>query len=112
MTTMKRKAARRKQLFYGGGTVGGLFALLFIWVFLVTGHQPDAGQEIVLVEKPIIFGHGGVVPEPVKTGRQYTWWTTSGVVVEMRPQQFPSILTTSCRLTGFRWTLTPSFVCR
>lgn len=82
------KAARRK-MFIRRGIAGGVpFIALFAWIFLVTGHKPGAGQEIVLVEKPMIFGHGGVVSEPVKTGRQYTWWTTTGEVVEMRPQQF------------------------
>jgi hypothetical protein len=28
----------------------------------------NAGHEIVLIEKPIIFGHGGVDPNPVRTG--------------------------------------------
>ena len=83
-----RRAAQRRMALVGSGVAGFLATLLFSWIFLVTGHKPDAGQEVVLVEKPIIFGHGGVVPEPVKAGRQYTWFTTIGHTVEMRPQQF------------------------
>ncbi|MBI2057524.1 MAG: SPFH domain-containing protein, partial [Candidatus Yanofskybacteria bacterium] len=49
---------------------------------------PDAGHEAVLVKKPIIFGHGGVDPEPVKTGRQLIAVTTDSIVVNMQPQQF------------------------
>lgn len=41
-------------------------------------QAPDAGHEIVLIEKPWIWGHGGVVPEPVKTGLTITAFTTDG----------------------------------
>ena len=51
-------------------------------------YAPDAGHEIVLVEKPWIFGHGGIDPEPVRTGRTFTALTTDGIDVEMRPQRF------------------------
>lgn len=49
---------------------------------------PDAGYEAVLIEKPIIFGTGGVLETPIKTGRQYVWRSTSYVMVNMQPQQF------------------------
>lgn len=51
-------------------------------------YTPDAGHEIVLVEKPYFFGHGGVDPEPVKAGRTYTALSTQGVDVYMQPQKF------------------------
>jgi hypothetical protein len=44
-------------------------------------YSPDAGHEIVLVEKPMIFGHGGVDPESVKTGLTIAALTTEGVDV-------------------------------
>lgn len=50
--------------------------------------KPDAGQEAVLIEKPILFGHGGVDPVPVGTGSEYVAWTTQAVYVNMQPQQF------------------------
>ena len=55
-------------------------------------YTPDAGHEVVLVEKPWFFGHGGVDSAPVKTGRTYTALSTQGVDVEMRPQRFEAEL--------------------
>lgn len=53
-----------------------------------TCAQPDAGFEAVLVEKPIIFGDGGVNQKPVSTGLKIAPWTTSATYVDMRPQLF------------------------
>jgi len=55
-------------------------------------YSPDAGHEIVLVEKPLIFGHGGVYPEPVKTGRSYAAITTEGIDVYVQPQKFEVLM--------------------
>ncbi|GAC1677979.1 MAG: hypothetical protein NVS9B2_29120 [Steroidobacteraceae bacterium] len=52
-----------------------------------SAFTPDAGHEIVLFEKPWLFGHGGVQPESVKTGRTYGALTTQGVDVYMQPQK-------------------------
>jgi regulator of protease activity HflC (stomatin/prohibitin superfamily) len=52
-----------------------------------SSYGPDAGHEVVLIEKPWIFGHGGVVDEPVKTGLTFTAFTTHGVDVNMQPQK-------------------------
>lgn len=49
---------------------------------------PDAGHEIVLISKPIFFGHGGIDPQPVKTGRTYTAISTDGIDVNMQPRKF------------------------
>jgi regulator of protease activity HflC (stomatin/prohibitin superfamily) len=51
-------------------------------------YSPDAGHEIVLIEKPWFFGHGGVNPDSVKTGRTYAAVSTEGVDVYMQPQKF------------------------
>jgi len=51
-------------------------------------YAPNAGHEIVLVKKPIFFGHGGVDSDPVKTGRTYAAISTDGVDVNMQPQKF------------------------
>jgi regulator of protease activity HflC (stomatin/prohibitin superfamily) len=51
-------------------------------------YSPDAGHEVVLIEKPWFFGHGGVDAEPVKTGRTFTAITTDGIDVYMQPQKF------------------------
>ena len=55
-------------------------------------YAPDAGHEVVLVDKPWFFGHGGVESEPVKTGRTWAAMTTEGVDVYMQPQKFDTEL--------------------
>jgi regulator of protease activity HflC (stomatin/prohibitin superfamily) len=62
---------------------------------LTTGcrsYSPDAGHQIVLVEKPMIFGHGGVDPEPVTTGRTFTALTTDGIDVNVQPRRLETEL--------------------
>jgi regulator of protease activity HflC (stomatin/prohibitin superfamily) len=57
---------------------------------IVTGcssYAPDAGHEVVLIRKPWFFGHGGVVADPVTTGRVWTAITTEGVDISMQPQR-------------------------
>lgn len=49
---------------------------------------PDAGHEVVLIEKPIFFGHGGIDPSPVTAGRTFVWWTTEGIDVYMQPKKY------------------------
>lgn len=48
----------------------------------------DAGHEGVLVEKPFFFGHGGVDPVPVRTGRQLVAATTEVIDIDIRPVQY------------------------
>jgi regulator of protease activity HflC (stomatin/prohibitin superfamily) len=71
---------------------GGMKALavfgLAVLLSACSNYSPDAGHEIVLIKKPWIFGHGGVDPEPVKTGRTFAALTTDGVDVYMQPQKF------------------------
>ena len=50
-------------------------------------YSPDAGHEVVLVEKPWFFGHGGVDPDPVKPGRTFAAFSTEGVDVYMQPMK-------------------------
>lgn len=49
---------------------------------------PDAGEEAVLIRKPMFIGHGGVDATPIKTGRSFVAWTTDAVMVPVRPLQF------------------------
>src|SRR6516165_12727281 len=58
--------------------------------FIIGCHSyaPNAGHEIVLVKKPIFFGHGGVDPSPAKTGRPYAAISTDGVDVNMQPHKY------------------------
>ncbi len=57
-----------------------------------SSYAPDPGHEIVLVKKPLLFGHGGVVDDPVKTGRSYGAITTKGIDVYMQPQKMEAEL--------------------
>jgi regulator of protease activity HflC (stomatin/prohibitin superfamily) len=60
---------------------------------------PDPGVEAVLTRKPILFGHGGVDPTPIKTGRSFVAWTTTATYVNMQPQrvdmQFDDLMTSN-----------------
>jgi len=69
--------------------------LLAALAALVTGcstYGPDAGEEVVLVKKPWFLGHGGVVDDPVKTGRTFTAMSTAGIYVNMQPQKLDVVL--------------------
>jgi len=54
--------------------------------------EANAGHEVVLIEKPWIFGHGGVDPEPVRAGMTITAVTTDGIDVSMQPMKFDTEL--------------------
>jgi hypothetical protein len=49
--------------------------------------SPDAGHQVVWVEKPMFFGHGGVDQDPVQAGRSYAAITTDAIDVDMLPQR-------------------------
>lgn len=63
-------------------------ALLSVMAVGCTSVSPDAGNEAVLIQKPILFGSGGVDPKPVQPGRTYVAITTQAVLVDIRPIQF------------------------
>lgn len=65
-----------------------LLALAMLAVSGCSRFAPDAGHEMVLVRKPWFFGHGGIEPEPVRTGLTFGAITTSGIDVNMQPQRF------------------------
>lgn len=67
-----------------------LTTFLLLLVALLSGCSratPNAGHEIVLVAKPMFFGHGGVDPEPVTSGSTLIAATTDEIVVNMLPIQ-------------------------
>lgn len=67
-----------------------LFALIAIGVSGCTIVSPDAGQEAVLIDKPVLFGSGGVRLDDVRTtGLTYAWATTDKVYVDVTPQTIP-----------------------
>lgn len=49
--------------------------------------SPDAGHQVVWVEKPWVFGHGGVDANPVTTGQEYGAMSSTAVDVDMLPQR-------------------------
>jgi len=49
--------------------------------------SPDAGHQAVWVMKPWFFGHGGIDPTPVTTGRSYGALTSQAIDVNMLPQR-------------------------
>ena len=59
-------------------------------VMTVSCHSvaPSAGEEAILIDKPLIFGHGGVRPNVVETGRKWTWVTTDYVICQTIPVRF------------------------
>lgn len=63
--------------------------LLLIAVLFMGCHRisPDNGQEAVLISKPYLFGSGGILDTPIKTGSQFTWNSTEPIMVNMLPQQ-------------------------
>jgi hypothetical protein len=64
--------------------MGALFA---IGMAGCTTASPDAGHQAVWVEKPVFFGHGGVDPTPVTTGKEYGAVSSDAVDVTMQPQR-------------------------
>src|ERR1700722_11725170 len=65
-----------------------------------SSFSPDAGHEVVLIDKPVFFGHGGVEPEPVKAGRTFGALTTQGVDVDMRPLKYEQVLPDTMTMDG------------
>ncbi len=65
-----------------------LLSLLSPLLFACTVVTPEQGQEAVLIDRPILFGHGGIRPESIKPGRSYTWFSVRKVYVNVYPQQF------------------------
>jgi regulator of protease activity HflC (stomatin/prohibitin superfamily) len=78
-------------------------ALLTIALLTMTAcssYAPNAGHEVVLVEKPLVFGHGGVDPESVKAGRTFCAPTTDGIDVNMQPEKYETELPDTMTLDG------------
>lgn len=63
-----------------------LFAA-FVFAIGCSVASPDAGHEVVWVKKPWIFGHGGVVQTPVRTGLELGAISSNDVDVDMLPQR-------------------------
>lgn len=70
-----------------GFFVVGLVAIASYGLTGCSVAAPDAGHEAVWVEKPLLFGHGGVDQTPVTAGRTYGAITSEAVDVSMLPQR-------------------------
>lgn len=84
-------------------TIIGIVALVILIAVVFVGCSsvtPDAGHEVVLIEKPLIFGHGGVDDASVKTGRTFVAITTQSVDVNMQPQKYEANLTDTMTSDG------------
>ncbi len=67
----------------------GLMVAIMTAVLATSGCVAiEAGHEGVLVQQPFFFGHGGVDPEPTKTGRVWVAPTTKVQEVDIRPLQY------------------------
>ena len=67
--------------------------MMSIFALMLTGCSgvtPDAGHQAVLIEKPMIFGSGGIDPTPVQAGRTFVALTTQAIDVNMMPQKYES----------------------
>ncbi len=53
-----------------------------------TVASPDAGHQMVWMEKPMFFGHGGVDSNPVTAGRSYGAITSNAIDVYMQPYRY------------------------
>lgn len=62
--------------------------LLMLGAFGCHGVKVGPGEEAVLLMQPVIFGDGGVVSTPVKTGQMWVAYTTRETIVDMKPMQF------------------------
>ena len=76
---------RGKRIATRGMGIGALVLTLIAASCSFHSVQPNAGEEAVLIDKPMIFGHGGVQSTSVKTGRSYIWRTTDYVIVNTQP---------------------------
>ena len=47
--------------------------------------SPSAEEEAVLIDHPLIFGHGGVDSIPVETGLKWCWWSTTSETFKIIP---------------------------
>src|ERR1700675_3946081 len=72
-------------------------AMLLLGMVGCKSIAPDAGHEVVLVEKPMFFGHGGINSDPVVGGRAFVGASTDGIDVNMQPvayqQDLPDTMT-------------------
>lgn len=74
-----------------------------------TNVNTNAGTESVIIDKPVFFGQGGVRPETYKTGRNYTWYSSEAVPINIQPmlveENFDDLMSTDTVPVDFRTSL-------
>lgn len=67
-----------------------LFTMLMLSIFMTSCHfvAPSADEEAVLINHPLIWGHGGVDSDPVETGLSWCWWSTASETFKIVPQKW------------------------
>ena len=66
----------------------GIVVLMMVISLGCNSVKPGFGEEAVLIMQPVLFGHGGVDPTPVKAGQEWVAPTTHEIIVDMKPMQF------------------------
>jgi len=81
-------------------------------VLLLTGCtkvDTAPGTESVIMDKPIFVGQGGVRGETFKPGRNYTWWSSEAIGINMQnlkiEEVFDDLMTSDTVPVDFRTTL-------
>lgn len=64
-----------------------MFTALFVFVFMHS-ETVEPGYELVINDRPMIFGSGGVREETVKAGRVWMFRTSTAEPVRVTPQSF------------------------
>lgn len=82
-------SSKPRRNWVGIGIASAVSVLIFFMIgcWSINTVKPNAGFEAVLVKKPLIFGHGGVDPTPVRTGLVFVAPTTDAIYVNMQPLQ-------------------------
>ena len=70
----------------------GIFVAITVFgAFCIRNVRVEADEEAVLIDKPIIFGHGGVNNTPVRTGLKWCWRSTSAQKFKITPQRYDEV---------------------
>jgi len=84
-----------------------IFASLLMTGCTVVNTEP--GTETVIMDKPMFFGQGGVRSETYKPGRNYTWWSSEGIPINMKNMKveevFDDLMTRDTFPVDFRTSL-------
>lgn len=63
-----------------------LVVFAIMWLFFMHSEVVEPGHELVVNDKPYLFGHDGVREKPIREGRVWLFFTSSAEPVRMTPQ--------------------------